>query len=72
MVLGDFFVQSLGKNYGSAHELLRTRMRSTTTVKDVQAQWQSLNVLMAAFVTGGAQGAERALRFPLTSNSMSP
>ncbi len=64
MVLGDFFVHSLAKNYGSAHQLLSTRMRSTTTVKDVQSQWQAFERAHGGIRNWRSTGSKNSLGFP--------
>jgi hypothetical protein len=64
MVLGDFFVHSLGKNYGSAHQLLSTRVRSTTTVKDVQSQWQVFERAHGSIRSWRSTSSKNNLTFP--------
>ena len=68
MVLGDFFVHSLGKNYSSAHQLLSTRMRSTTTVKDVQSQWRAFERAHGGIRNWRSTSSKNSLAFPTHVN----
>ena len=64
MVFGDFLVHLLGTNYGKAHQLLSTRMRGTTTVKDVQSQWQAFERSHGGIRNWRSTGSRKGIALP--------